>query len=82
MNAATVAAPRVKTPEEVIDEHADAIGEIAKRLVKRVEFVERENNKLNFQLRDALDGVEELKAQIRTKDEMINELQALVVGKK
>lgn len=82
MNAAVKAAPSEAavpaSPEEHLDRLALEMAGICKRLVARVAAVESENIKVRVQLRDALDAVEEMRGQLRTKDEVISELQALV----
>ena len=83
MNAAAKAAPSGAaptarmTPAEALDFYALAMADAGKRLVARVELLERENLKKEVQLRDALDAVEEMRGQLRTKDEIISELQQL-----
>jgi archaellum component FlaC len=54
------------------------MADIVKRLVVSNETLSRANNMVHQQLADALDGIEDLRNQIRTKDEMIGELQAIV----
>lgn len=78
--SATPTAPSgaaLASPEEALDALAGQMAGICKRLVARVRAVEAENAKVNVQLRDALDAVEEMRGQLRTKDEIISELQQL-----
>ena len=66
-----------KSPEEVIDEHARAIADAAKRLVAQNETFRRREIDLNTRLADALERVHELETKVREKDQIIEELQQL-----
>jgi len=81
VNASTAAASSeaaTLSPEEHLDKLAGEMSGICKRLVARVRFLESENAKKMLQLRDALDAVEEMRGQLRTKDEIVSELQDLL----
>jgi hypothetical protein len=78
----TITSPsNVPTAEQEIDSLTRRMGDIVKRLVLSNESLTKRNFVLNEQLHDALDGIEEMRGQLRTKDEIINELQNLVAGK-
>lgn len=62
---------------ESVDEHLQGLKSFCDRVVASNDSLRRENAKLHNQLGDALDGVEELRSQLRTKDEIIAELQGL-----
>lgn len=81
MAAVAMTPARVKTPEQVIDEHADAIADIAKRLLAKNATLEGELRTVHGQLNDALDAYHEAKTALRGKDQIIEELQAMLVAR-
>lgn len=66
-----------KTPEEVIDEHSNALREVARRLLASNDSLRKEVFKVQQQLGDALDEVHALKTKIREKDQIIDEMQVV-----
>jgi hypothetical protein len=66
-----------KTPEQIIDGHADAMADIAKKLLADNERLRRQELNLISQVGDALDRVFELETQLREKDQIIAELQEI-----
>lgn len=64
----------VKTPEQVIDEHADAIADVAKRLFAENTRLRRVELDLQHRLSDALEEVQTLRRQ---NESMLSEFQAL-----
>jgi len=81
--AAVVMTPaRVMTPEEMIEAHTDAIADIAKRLLAKNSTLEGELRTVHGQLNDALDAYHEAKTALRGKDQIIEELQAILVERR
>lgn len=72
-----VAMPPMKTPEEVIDEHANAMRDAARRLLASNSSLRKEVFKVQKQLEDAMDKIYELEVKIHEKDQLIEEMQVV-----